>query len=218
MLAPPPESVSFRTGAGAEMAFATAWRAPVPRGELSLGDTCLVHGAPGGVGHAAVQVAVAAESDVVGTLRKGDPTSPVRSLGADGVVDYRSRDLADELAAVTDDCPLDAVFEPHADSNLGTDLARLARGGKIVVIGENSPITLDGDTSMTAKQADADLRFTSIVASPDDQAPILRRVRKRLADGVATVEIDRMFELDELSGTHVHSPGALGKVVADTQS
>jgi NADPH2:quinone reductase len=213
MLAPLLESVPFRTGAGAAMAFATAWRALVSRGELSLGDACLVHGASSGVGHAA-----AAGSDVVGTAREGDPTSLVRSLGADGMVDYRSKDLADELAAVTDGCPLDVVFEPHADSNLGTDLARLARGGKIVVIGENSPITLDGDTSMTAKQADADLRFMSIVASPDDQAPILRRVRKRLADGVATVEIDRMFELDGLSGTHVHSPGALGKVVADTQS
>lgn len=58
------------------------------------------------------------------------------------------------------------------------------------------------------------------MASPDDQAPILRRVGERLADGIFTVETDRVFELDELSGTHVyvHSPGTLGKVVADTQS
>jgi len=220
MLAPLSESVSFRTGAGAAMAFATAWRALVSRGELSLGDTCLVHGASGGVGHAAVQVAVAAGSDVVGTAREGDPTSLVRSLGADGVIDYRSENLADELAAVMDDRPLDVVLEPHADLNLGVDLTRLAQGGKIVVIGEDSPITLDGGTSMTAKQADADLRFMSIVASPDDQAPILRRVGERLADGTFTVEIDRVFGLDELSEAHayVQSPGTLGKVVIDTQS
>jgi len=92
------------------------------------------------------------------------------------VVDYRSEDLAGELAEATDGRPLDVVFEPHADSNLEADLTRLERGGRIVIIGEESPIAIDSGTSMTAKQADADLRFMSIVASAEDQAPILRRV------------------------------------------
>ncbi len=220
MLAPLPESVSFQTGAAAAMAFATAWRALIDRGDLSLGETCLVHGASGGVGHAAIQIAAAAGSHVVGTARDGDPASLVRSLGADAVVDYRSDYLADDLGAAADDRPLDVVFEPHADSNLDADLTCLARGGRIVIIGEESPIAIDSGTSMTAKQADADLRFMSIVASAKDQAPILRRVGELLADGTFTVEIDRVFGLDELSAAHsyLQSSGTLGKVVIDTQS
>jgi len=220
MLAPLPDSVSFQTGAAAAMAFATAWRALIDRGELSLGDACLVHGASGGVGHAATQIAAAAGSHVVGTARDGDPASLVRSLGADAVVDYRSEDLAGELAEATDGRPLDVVFEPHADSNLEADLTRLERGGRIVIIGEESPIAIDSGTSMTAKQADADLRFMSIVASAEDQAPILRRVGELLADGTFTVEIDRTFGLNELSEAHAYlqSSGTLGKVVIDTQS
>jgi len=217
-LAPLPEGVSFRDGAAAAMAFATAWRALITRGDLGVGDVGLVHGASGGVGHAAVQVANEAGAHVVGTAREGDPASLARSLGADAVVDYRAADLSGEITAAADGRPVDTVFEPHADSNLNADLACLTRGGRIVVVGEESPITLDAGTSMTAKQADADIRFMSIVASPDDQAPILRQVGPRLADGTFDVEIDSAFGLDELSAAHerLMSAGVLGKIVIDT--
>jgi len=201
----------FRTRCRFRLALQLRWRLRRPgahsstEAKPSLGDACLVHGASGGVGHAATQIAAAAGSHVVGTARDGDPASLVRSLGADAVVDYRSEDLAGELAEATDGRPLDVVFEPHADSNLEADLTRLERGGRIVIIGEESPIAIDSGTSMTAKQADADLRFMSIVASAEDQAPILRRVGELLADGTFTVEIDRTFGLNELSEAHATS-------------
>lgn len=217
MLASLPATVSFREGAAAAMAFATAWRALVDRGELSVGDVCLVHGAAGGVGHAAVQVAARAGSYVIGTAREGDPASLARSVGADAVVDYRSDDLASDLEAAADGREIDVALEPHADSNLAADLERLARGGRIVVIGEESPITISSGPSMAAKRADADLRFMSIAASPNDQAPILRRVGPRLADERFSVEIDSVFGLDELPAAHdrVLSSGVLGKIVID---
>lgn len=216
-LAPLPESVPFRDGAAAAMAFATSWRGLVTRGELELGDVALVHGASGGVGHAAVQVAAEAGAFVVGTAREGAPSDLARALGADAVVDYRSDDLAGDLADATDDRPIDVVFEPHADVHLEANLERLVRGGRIVVIGEEGSITLDAGLSMTAKQADADLRFMSLMASPDDQAPILERVGERLADGSFTVEIDSVFGLDELPEAHreLLSSGTIGKIVVD---
>lgn len=218
VLAPLPEAVSFRDGAAAAMAFATSWRALSTRGDLDLGDTALIHGASGGVGHAAVQVAAEAGSYVIGTARDGEPADMVRALGADAVVDYREDDLADALAAATDGRSIDVVMEPHADAHLDANLARLSRGGRIVIIGEESPITLDPGTSMEAKKADADLRFMSIVASPGDQAPILRQVGPRLADGRFEVEIDSVFGLDELPAAHrrLGESGVLGKIVIDT--
>ncbi|MDZ5809946.1 NADPH:quinone reductase [Halorubrum sp. AD140] len=217
-LAPLPEAVSFRDGAAAAMAFATAWRALVTRGDLRLGDVALIHGASGGVGHAAVQVAVAAGATVVGTARDGDPAAFARELGADAVVDYRSEDLEGDVAAATDGRAVDVVFEPQADAHLSANLARLARGGRIVVIGENGPITLDGGLPMAAKKADADLRFMSVMASPGDQAPILERVGERLADGTFTVAIDSVFGLEAAAEAQaeVLSPGTIGKVVLDT--
>jgi NADPH2:quinone reductase len=216
-LAPLPDEVSFRDGAAAAMAFATSWRALVTRGELQLGDVALVHGASGGVGHAAVQVADAAGAYVVGTARDGDPADLARTLGANAVVDYRSDDLAADLANATDGREFDVVMEPHADAHLEANLERLTRGGRIVVIGEERPITLDAGLSMTAKQTDADFRFMSLMASPDDQKPILRRVGERLADGTFTVEVDSAFGLDELPEAHreLMSSGTMGKIVVE---
>ncbi|GAB3669759.1 NADPH:quinone reductase [Halopiger thermotolerans] len=220
MLAPLPQSVSFRDGAAAAMAFTTSWRALVDRGDLSLGDVCLVHGASGGVGHAAVQIAAEAGSYVIGTAREGEPASLVRALGADAVVDYRVDDLPAELAAAADGRAIDVVLEPHADANLEADLERLAANGRVVVIGEESTIEIPSGPSMTAKQADADLRFMSIAASPAVQAPILRRVGPRLADGRFTVNIDSVFDLREVSAAHkrLAESGVLGKVVIDVDA
>ncbi|MDS0476911.1 NADPH:quinone reductase [Natrinema sp. 1APR25-10V2] len=217
MLAHLPEKVSFRDGAAAAMAFATAWRALITRGELSLGDVSLVHGASGGVGHAAIQVAAQAGSYVIGTAREGDPASLARSLGADAVIDYRTDDLASRLKDAADGRQLDVVLEPHADSHLEADLARLTRGGRVVIIGEESSIKIPSGPAMTAKQADADLRFMSLAASADDQAPILRQVAPRLADGRFTVTVDRVFGLNELPAAHerLMSSGVLGKIIID---
>lgn len=216
-LAPLPEGVPFRDAAGAAMAFATSWRALITRGELELGDVALVHGASGGVGHAAVQVADDAGATVIGTARDGDPADLARSKGADTVVDYRSETLGDDITEAANGRGVDVVFEPHADAHLEANLTSLARGGRIVVIGEENPITIDGGLSMEAKMADADFRFMSLMASADDQAPILTRVGERLADGIYTVEIDSAFGLDELPEAHreLMSSGTLGKIVID---
>ncbi|SEP16792.1 NADPH2:quinone reductase [Halogranum amylolyticum] len=217
MLAHLPEEVSFQEGAAAAMAFATSWRALIGRGDLSMGDVCLVHGASGGVGHAGIQVAAQAGGYVIGTAREGEAASMARSMGADAVVDYRSDNLIGDLEAAADGREIDVVLEPHADANIEADLERLADGGRIVIIGEESPIEIPPGPSMTAKQADADLRFMSLAASPDVQAPILQRVALRLADKRFTVEIDSVFDLDELPAAHekLMSSGVMGKIVID---
>jgi len=212
-LAPLPEEVSFAEGAAAAMAFATAWRGLVHRGELDVGDACLVQGGAGGVGHAAVQVAAHAGATVVATA-SGDEAF-VRDLGADAVVDYGAA-AADRIreAAGGD---VDVVLETHAAANVATDLDVLTRGGRIVVLGEEAPIRIDPGASMTGKIADADVRFMSIMASRDDQRPILERVAPRLADGTFAVEIEATYPLEEAAAAqrHVMSSGSRGKVVLE---
>ncbi|MGM0605125.1 MAG: NADPH:quinone reductase [Halobacteriota archaeon] len=217
MVAPLPAEVSFVEGAAAAMAFATAWRALVDRGGLSLGDTALVHGASGGVGHAAVQVAAAAGAFVVGTAREGAPASFARSLGADAVVDYRDEAIVEAVREATGGDGVDVILESHADANLEADLELLNDDGAIVVIGEDGPIRLSPSTAMTGKQADADVRFMSIVASPAAQAPILERVGPRLADGTFEVAIDSTYPLSAAreAQARLFESGVLGKVVLD---
>lgn len=217
-LAPLPDGVSFVDGAAAAMAFATAWRALVVRGSLAVGDVCLVQGGSGGVGHAAVQVARHAGATVLATAREGPPASFVRDLGADAVVDYRSDDLAGTLREAADGRDVDVVLETHAGSNLTADLDLLARGGRVVVIGEDGEIRLSPNAAMTGKVSDADVRLMSIMASTDDQASILRRVGPLLADGTFEVAVAATYPLAEAGAAqrHATSDGTLGKVVIDT--
>ncbi|WP_338739803.1 NADPH:quinone reductase [Haloplanus salilacus] len=213
-LAPLPESVSFDEGAAAAMAFATAWRGLVYRGDLSVGDACLVQGGRGGVGHAAVQIAAHAGARVVATASTDH--SFLRDLGADAVVDYAADDAADRVREAAGG-EVDVVLETHAAANVETDLDLLARGGSVVILGEEEPIRIDPGASMTGKIADADLRFMSIMASRDDQVPILERVGPLLADGTFTVEIEAAYPLAEAAEAqrHVLSSGSRGKVVLD---
>ncbi|WP_248895457.1 NADPH:quinone reductase [Haloplanus halobius] len=215
-LATLPDGVSFVDGAAAAMAFATAWRGLVTRGDLSIGDVCLVQGGAGGVGHAAVQVADHAGATVIVTT--GDDAAFVRDLGADAAVDYHGDDVADRIReAVGDD--VDVVLETHAAANVETDLEVLGRGGRIVVLGEEGPITIDPGASMTGKIADADIRFMSIMASGDDQAPILERVGPLLADGTFEVEIEATYPLESAADAQrrVMSSGSRGKVVLEIE-
>jgi len=212
-LAPLPEPVSFVDGAAAAMAFATAWRGLVDRGDLSVGDACLVQGGRGGVGHAAIQIAAHAGATVVATA--SDDRSFLRDLGADAVVDAAADDVAARIREAAGD--VDTVLETHAAANLETDLDLLTRGGTIVILGEEEPIRIGPGASMTGKIADADLRFMSIMASRDDQVPILERVGRLLAEGTFTVEVGATYPLAEAAAAqrHVMSSGSRGKVVLD---
>ena len=216
-LATLPAEVSFAEGAAAAMAFATAWRGLVNRGELSVGDVCLVQGGSGGVGHAAVQIADHAGATVVATT--SEDADLVRELGADAVVDYHGDDTVDRLRDAANGEPVDVVLETHAAANVEPDLELLARGGRIVVLGEEAPIEIDPGASMTGKIADADIRFMSIMASRDDQAPILERVGDLLADGTFSVEIEATYPLSEAAAAqrHVMSSGSRGKVVLEIE-
>lgn len=216
VLAALPDSVSFADGAAAAMTFSTAWRGLITRGSLRLGDRCLVSGASGGVGHAGVQIARAAGATVVG-LAQPARESFVRSLGA-RVVDYRSEDLAREITTAAGG-PIDVVLESHAGTNLEADLSALARGGCIVVIGEDEPITLDSAVSMRAKQADADLRFISLAASITDQRRLLEAIAPRLADGRFEPHIDSRYRLDEAASAYrrLGESGVRGSIVIDVR-
>lgn len=212
-----PRGVSFESAAAAAEPITTALQALLHRGNLSLGEVCLVQGASGGVGHVAAQIARRAGATVIGTARAGSPTEFVAELGVDGVVDYRRDDLADAIRSVTGGRAVDLVLETHADANVDADLAVLARGGRIVVLGESATIVIDPETAATAKMADADLRFTSHMASSHHHGELLERGARLLAEGDVIPEVAETYSLSEAAAAQerCRESGVLGKIVLD---
>lgn len=217
VLAHLPESITFAEGAAAAMTFATAWRALVARADLSIGDRCLISGAAGGVGHAGVQIASAAGGVVVG-LARPELSSFVTDIGADGVVDYREKDLSDEITTAAGG-PIEVILESHARSNLSGDIGALNRGGRIVIIGEEGPISIDSSLSMQAKQADGSLQFMSIASSVDDQKPLLQTIARYLADGYFEPHIDSRYGIDKTASAYqrLAEAGVKGSVVIEVR-
>jgi NADPH2:quinone reductase len=101
-------------------------------------DTVLVHAAAGGIGHLAVQLAVAAGARVVATAGSPDKREFARSLGADVTVDYSAPDWADEVRSATGGRGVDVVLESIGGDVVHQGIDLLAPGGRLVFYGSSA--------------------------------------------------------------------------------
>ena len=130
-----PDNVSFAEGAAIAVPYGTAHRALFARAHAQPGETVLVHGASGGVGTAAVQLARAAGMTVIGTAGTAEGRELVAREGAHHILDHGVSGYLDALMEHTDGKGVDVILEMLANVNLGKDLQVLSRGGRVVVIG-----------------------------------------------------------------------------------
>jgi NADPH:quinone reductase-like Zn-dependent oxidoreductase len=110
------------------------------RGRLQAGETVLVHAAAGGVGSAAVQLAVAAGARVIATAGSPAKVAVARRLGADVAIDYRSEDFQGAVLKATGGKGVDVCFDGVGGEVMMKSLSCLARNGRHLVIGFSSGI------------------------------------------------------------------------------
>lgn len=161
---PLPANVTFQQGAALGVPYATAYRALHVRGQALPGETVLVHGASGGVGTAAVQLARAHGCRVFGTAGTEQGLLLVTEQGAHEVFDHKSPDYTQRVLESTAGAGVDLVLEMLANVNLDKDLKLLAKRGRIVVIGSRGRIEIDPRDTMAR---DADIRGMSLVHADD---------------------------------------------------
>ena len=212
-LAPLPSGVDATDAAAAAMVFTTAWRALIDRAGLQAGEVCLVHGATGGVGHAAVQIADAMGATVIGTVRSDAAAAALRSWGATPVR-TDAPELPERIAAAAPE-GVDVVLEPFPEAHLGADLDALARGGRVVVISQHGDVTLSAGQTFGAMLGDHTLTFMSIMASADEHSRLLGEVVTGLADGRFLPVIAHTYPLAETAAAHrvLEGGGTIGKLV-----
>ena len=128
-----PKSMSFEQAAGVPIAAETAYRALHETGGIVSGQTVLVHGAAGGVGSSAVQIAKAAGARVIGTA-SSDNHDFLRSLGVDQVIDYRGQKFEDVVKNV--DLVLNTA---DADTSLRSIGVVRAGGTLVSIVGLPNP-------------------------------------------------------------------------------
>ncbi len=210
---PLPDNVSFKQGAGVYIPYATAWRGLFQRAAGRAGETVLVHGASGGVGIAAVQLARAAGMTVVGTAGSERGLALVAEQGAHHVVNHNDADYTNQIMEITGGLGVDVILEMLANVNLDKDLNLLAYGGRVVVIGNRGVIEINPRDAM-ARDANI-LGMVLLLASPEDLAAIHAGLYAGLENGTLNPVIGTEFPLTEAARAHVAimEPGAYGKTV-----
>jgi NADPH2:quinone reductase len=134
-----PADLGFAGAAAMSVVYDTSWVALRSRARLQRGETVLVLGAAGGVGHASVQLARAMGARVIAGISRPEREAAARAAGADAIVDLARDDLRDSLRdqvyALTDGRGADVVIDPLGASIFEAALRAVAWCGRLVVIG-----------------------------------------------------------------------------------
>lgn len=210
---PLPTNASYPQGAAMNVPYATAYHALFNRAHGRAGQSVLVHGASGGVGIAAVQLARAAGMTVIGTASTDKGRRLVAEQGAHHVLDHSSAGYLDEVLKLTGNRGVDVVMEMLANANLQKDLGIIATGGTIVVIGNRGPTEINARSAMN-KDA-AILGMALYHASPQQLVGIHQALVEGLRNGTLRPVIALELPLGEASRAHeaVLEPGHHGKIV-----
>jgi NADPH:quinone reductase-like Zn-dependent oxidoreductase len=195
-----PEGMSFEEAAALPLAGLTAWQSLVDSAKVQPGDTVLVHGATGGVGHLAVQIAKARGAHVVATGRAVNHDF-LRSLGADECVDREAVPIQDAARDV------DVLLDLVGSRETRAELDALRDGGMLVAIPDGAS---DDAREEAARRR---IRVAQPLVEPDGHA--LGELAGLVSDGRLKVTVDRVLPLGAAAKAHelLESGGLRGKVV-----
>ena len=210
---PLPDNVTFAQGAGVSIPYATAYRALFQRARARPGETVLVHGASGGVGVAAVQLARAAGMSVIGTAGSERGRDLVKAQGADHVLDHRAAGHLEEMTRINAGRGIDVVVEMLANVNLDKDLQVLAPGGRVVVVGSRGRVEIDPRGIMSHQASVLGMMLLTIAEA--DKVEIFAAISAGLRSGTLQPVVGSEIPLAEAARAHhrIMEAPAYGKIV-----
>ncbi len=213
---PLPETVSEIQGAGVGVPYGAAYTALFHRAEARPGETVLVHGATGGVGTAAVQLARAAGMTVIATGSTPEGRKMIAAEGAHHVLNHSADGYLAGIADLTDGRGPDVILEMLANVNLGADLQTVAAGGRIVVIGSLGTVEINPRDAMS--RGAAILGMILMNATEVQKAQTHAALGAGLENGALRPVITVQLPLAEAPSAHerVMAPGARGQIVLVT--
>lgn len=211
-----PAAMTFESAATLPTVFLTAYYALCHIQHLSAGEHVLIHAAAGGVGMAAVQIALNAGAIVYGTAGSEEKRTYLRSIGVHHVFDSRSLDFADKIMEITGGRGVDAVLNSLADEFIEKSLSVLADGGRFMEIGKRDILTPE-----EAQQRRPDVAYYAIdlvtvtLEDPDLTRNLFQKVLSLAASGeiqtlpVTTFPLSRASEAFRFMSQARHT----GKIV-----
>jgi len=211
---PLPEKIDFKQGAGGIwVPYGTAYHALFHSAKAHASETVLVHGASGGVGTAALQIARAMGLKVFGTAGTPKGLEMAKREGAHQVFDHRKAGYQEEILQATGNRGVDIILEMLANVNLSYDTKLLANNGRVIVIGSRGEVTINARELMSRR---ASIRaFTLWAITATEEADIHAGLFAGLENGTLRPVIGKVLPLAEAARAHkeILEPGSAGKIV-----
>jgi NADPH:quinone reductase-like Zn-dependent oxidoreductase len=179
-IAPKPQSINPVEAAAIPLAGITAWQGLFDQGRLEAGQSVLIHGGAGGVGHLAIQFAKAKGAWVATTASGGDMEF-VRSLGADQTIDYKRERFEDVLQR-----PVDLVFDLIAGETQMRSFGVIKKGGALI----STLAQPDKD-----RAAEFGIRVGRYTAQPNGRQ--LAEIGRLIDAGKVHVQVSRVYPLEQ---------------------
>ena len=216
LLAPMPESLSFREAAALPLVTLTAWEALIDKVDVGDGDHVLVHGATGGVGHVGIQLARWRGAEVATTASSQHKLDISADLGADTLINYQTEPVADYVERSADGRGFDVVFDTVAGENVRTSVHAARLNGQIATVGAPAEGAL-----RPAYGSGLSVHFVSMLIpmlygeGRARHGEILRQAATLVEDGHLRPLVDEeAFTFDEIGEAHAYAEAGeqIGKV------
>ena len=215
---PLPSGFPYVDAAAFIMTYATSWHALMDRAQLKAGETVLVLGAAGGVGTAAIQIAKAAGARVIAAASTDEKCTLCSSLGADATINYSSKNLREEIKALTGGKGPDVIYDPVGGEFAEPAFRSIAWRGRYLVVGfAAGPIPALPLNLALLKGASIVGVFWGDFArrEPKANAAMMTELATWYGQGKIKPVIDRTMPMAELKAAYAHmgSRAVMGKLV-----
>jgi len=197
---PIPDGTPFEQAAAFPIAVLTAWHLIHSCHRTTPEQTVLVHSAAGGVGIAAVQIAVAVGAHVIGTVSSDDKMDLVRKFGAREVINYTTHDFAAEAMRITNGRGIDLILDAVGKPTFEKGLACLAPFGHLILYGSagGAPDPIDVRRHLFAKsQQVSGFVVPMVYGMKEIHRRALDAVFQLAREGKLTIPIGKTFPLAE---------------------
>ncbi len=210
---PLPAKITFAQGAGIWVPYGTAHHALSHSSRARAGENLLIHGASGGVGIAAAQIARAMGMTVLGTAGSEKGLELAKREGAHHVFNHTKPDYREQIIKTTGGLGVNVILEMLANVNLGHDLKLLATNGRVIVIGSRGDVTISPRDIMSRRGSIH--AFTLWGTTEAEEKEIHAGILAGLENGTQRPVVGKELPLAEAPRAHkeVLEPGSFGKIV-----